>query len=69
MSNVLDGQANSQAEIDRRSRETRRHLENIEARLVSDIRTTHWWSGLRLPRLVARIYRSPARVADHSARN
>ena len=65
MSNALDGRAVSQAEIDQRSREARRHLEDIEARLVSGIRTTRWWGSLRLRRLIVRIYRLTQPVTGH----
>jgi hypothetical protein len=38
----------SQAEIDQRSRESRRRLENVEALLVPRIRTTRSWLNLCL---------------------
>ena len=69
MSNALEGRVVSQAEIDQRSREARRHLENVEARLVSGIRTTRWLGGLRLRRLIVRICRSSEPVADHCGRD
>jgi hypothetical protein len=69
MSNALPGRAISQAEIDQRSREARRQLEEIEARLVSGIPAIGWWGSLRLRRLIMRIYRRSEPVADHCVRN
>jgi len=48
MSNSFHCETISQAEIDQRSREARRHLEDIEALLVPGIRTTRWWVGVPL---------------------
>ena len=69
MSNALHGRAVSQAGIDQRSREARRHLEDIEAHVVSGIRTSRWWSCLRLRGLILRIYRSTQPATDHCMRN
>jgi len=69
MSNTLNGRAVSQAEVDQRSREARRHLEDVEARLVSGIRTTRWWGGLWLRRLIVRLCRPSEPVADHCVRD
>jgi hypothetical protein len=55
MSNSFHCATISQAEIDQRSREARRHLEDIEALLVPGIRTTRWWVSVPLQRLKFRI--------------
>jgi hypothetical protein len=59
----------SQAEIDRRSREARRHLEDIEALLVPGIRTTRWWISLSMPRLKVRIRRRSERPPRETESN
>jgi hypothetical protein len=43
MPKTVPGRAMSQAEIDQRWREARRHLDAVEALLVPGIRTTRWW--------------------------
>jgi hypothetical protein len=48
MSKTLQSPTIPQAEIDQRSRESRRRLENVEARLVPGIRATRSWVNQRL---------------------
>ena len=64
MPKTVPGRAISQAEIDQRWREARRHLDAVEALLVPGIRTTRWWVHLRLYRLKLPIRRPAERNDD-----
>jgi hypothetical protein len=68
MSKTLQGPTIPQAEIDQRSRESRRRQENVEALLVPGIRATRFWVNQRLYPLLKRRPSTLGTEPEHRAR-